>query len=227
MSVGKLSLSGKAPVTILFDLDGTLIDSSPSILSAFAATLSSHNIRPVVQLESSIIGPPLRDVLTKLSGTTNSELLDALGATFKVHYDTHGYKETAVFPGVSELLPDLWHRGIPLYIATNKRLHPTRLILEHLGWAEWFRGVYTLDCIIPHLLNKSAMLTYVLEDVGIDPAQAVYVGDKLEDGIAADENNLPFIAACWGYGALGKSEMKPTWRASHRPADVLTCCLGP
>lgn len=216
------NLSGKTLAAVLFDLDGTLIDSSPSILSAFAATLSSHNIRPALQLEPSIIGPPLRDVLTKLAGTTDSVLLDALGITFKAHYDTHGYKSTAVFPGVSELLSDLWNRGIPLYIATNKRLHPTHLILERLGWAEWIRGVYALDCIVPHLLNKAEMLSYVLGDAGIDPAQAYYVGDRLEDGFAADENDLPFIAACWGYGVFGESEIRPSWRAVHRPADVLT-----
>lgn len=219
------TLSGNTSFPIIFDLDGTLIDSSPSILSALGATLSFHDIRPAVQLEPSIIGPPLRDILAKLAGTADSVLLDAMGATFKAHYDTSGYISTAIFPGVSELLSELWRRGIPLFIATNKRLHPTHLILEHLGWIEWFRGVYALDCVVPHLLNKAVMLSYLLGDVGIDPAQAFYVGDKLEDGFAADENALPFIAACWGYGGLSESEMRSSWRASHRPADVLACCL--
>lgn len=218
-------LSGKTAAGIVFDLDGTLIDSSPSILSAFAATLSLHDIRPAVQLESSIIGPPLREILGKLAATTDPVLLDALGATFKNHYDTQGYKSTSVFAGISAMLLELGRRSIPLYIATNKRLRPTRLIVDHLGWAERFRGVYSLDCIVPHLLNKAAMLRHVLGEVGIDPAQTFYVGDKLEDGFAADENALPFVAACWGYGALGEAEIRPNWRASNSPEDVLTICL--
>jgi len=206
---------------IIFDLDGTLIDSSPSILSAFSATLSTHAINPAIQLDSSIIGPPLRETLSRLAGTKDEDLLDLLSATFKASYDTEGYKSTEVFIGVSEVLAELVRRDVPLYIATNKRLHPTRLILEHLGWAGWFRGVYALDCTSPHLPDKVAMLRYLLGDAGIDPAQALYVGDKLEDGLAADANSLPFIAACWGYGALGEAEVRPSWHALRKPADLL------
>lgn len=212
---------------IIFDLDGTLIDSSSSILSAFSATLSHHAIDPVIPLASGIIGPPLRETLSSLAGTEDSELLDELAATFKTFYDTQGYKSTEVFPGVAELLSCLWRGDTPLYIATNKRLHPTRLILEHLGWTRGFRGVYTLDCATPQLPNKTAMLAYLLGDAGINRKQAIYVGDKLEDGLAADANFLPFIAACWGYGALTESEIRPCWRALHKPAELVMSLLAP
>jgi phosphoglycolate phosphatase len=210
---------------IIFDLDGTLIDSSPSILSAFSAALSSHNIEPVVRLDSSLIGPPLRDTLSKLTGSNDLVLLDAMSDTFKGYYDNEGYKSTEVFPGVHEVLSELAHRNIPFYVATNKRLHPTRLIMKHLGWAEYFRGVYTLDCMTPNLLNKATMLTYLLADVGISSLQAFYVGDKLEDGLAADANSLPFLAACWGYGALAGTAVRQHWRLLHLPEDLIDSLL--
>ncbi|MEI7868320.1 MAG: HAD hydrolase-like protein [Candidatus Methylumidiphilus sp.] len=208
-------------IHIIFDLDGTLIDSSPSILSSFSTTLLSHNIQPAKSLDSSLIGPPLRETLSKLTESDDSELLDRLSATFKSYYDTEGYKSTEVFPGVHELLAELCRRNIPLYIATNKRLHPARLILEHLNWAKYFRGVYALDSIIPHLSSKAAMLGYLLEEVGIKATQAIYVGDKLEDGLAADGNSLPFFAACWGYGVLGEPEIKSGWRTLYEPKELI------
>ena len=208
-------------LSVIFDLDGTLIDSSQSILSALANALSANNIEPRIELESSIIGPPLAETMSALAGTGEAALLDLLCSDFKLFYDTKGYKATAVFSGVYELLAALSAKHVPLFIATNKRQHPTRLILEHLGWDSFFRNVYALDCVTPALSSKAAMLTHLLHVERIDPAQALYVGDKLEDGHAADQNNLQFFAACWGYGALTAKELRPGWRILNSPYELL------
>ena len=115
--------------------------------------------------------------------------------------------------------------GRTLSIAPNKRLLPTRLILEHLGWSEHFAAVYALDLFEPRLPDKAAMIARLLQDRGIAPADAVYVGDRGEDGESADANRLPFIAATWGYGSLEAGEMAPHWRAVATPAGPADAIL--
>jgi phosphoglycolate phosphatase len=118
---------------------------------------------------------------------------------FKQHYDVTGYKATVVFPGVGSMLHGLRDAGFRMHIATNKRLRPTRLILEHLGWAGLFGAVYASDFRTPSFGSKSEMLAVLIASEGISPEQAVYVGDRSDDRIAATDNALGFIAATWGY----------------------------
>ena len=116
--------------SIIFDLDGTLIDSAPSVLATLEATLAVHGIEPIMAFESRLIGPPLSEILMRLTGVVEPKLLNVLVETFKSLYDTSGYKASRIYPGASELLNELRQRNIPTYIATNKRRIPTELILE-------------------------------------------------------------------------------------------------
>jgi len=194
---------------VIFDLDGTLIDSAPSILACFATTLAAQGIEPSVPLTEALIGPPLRQTLIRLSGVRDEAQLGTMIENFKQHYDVSGYKATVVFPGIDGMLNDLRDAGFRLHIATNKRLRPTRLILQHLSWASLFGVVYASDSRTPSFGSKSEMLSVLIESEGISPAQAIYVGDRSDDKNAATDNALSFIAATWGYrdeGLTGTSE---------------------
>ena len=184
---------------LLFDLDGTLVDSAPSILAGFGAVVERHSIAPQVPLDSRLIGPPLLPTLARISGITEPAPLEAMAATFKAWYDTEGYTLTAVYPGIDAALHALADRAA-LYIVTNKRIHPTRQILAHLGWAPLFAGIYAQDAFNPPLASKAAVISRVIETHGIDRAGALYVGDRAEDGEAATTNGLRFAWATWGYG---------------------------
>jgi phosphoglycolate phosphatase len=194
---------------VIFDLDGTLIDSAPSILACFAATLAAQGIKPTVPLTEALIGPPLRETLSKLSGVRDEVQLGTMIEEFKQHYDVTGYKATVTFAGIDSMLNDLHDAGFRLHIATNKRLRPTRLILGHLGWATLFGAVYASDSRTPSFSSKSEMLSVLIESEGLSPDQAIYVGDRSDDWKAATDNTLGFIAAVWGYrdeGIIGMSE---------------------
>jgi phosphoglycolate phosphatase len=123
--------------TLIFDLDGTLIDSSASILAGFAAALDDLKIAPKLPLTATVIGPPLHETLANLTGSSDAGLIDSLTSSFKNYYDTEGYKATTVFSGVDEMLKQMHAAGAALHIATNKRLLPTHLILKHLGWGDY------------------------------------------------------------------------------------------
>ena len=211
---------------ILFDLDGTLIDSAPAILASFREAFARTGIAPARAIDASVIGPPLVETLQLLSGSDNPALIARLVEAFKASYDSEGYKATAAYAGVGELLAELAGAGLTLSIATNKRLHPTRLILEHLGWSRHFAHVYALDLFTPRLPDKAAMIARLLADQNIAREQAIYIGDRSEDGESADANGLPFIAVTWGYGSLSPTEMRAGWRAAARPEALGALLLG-
>ena len=211
---------------ILFDLDGTLIDSAPAILASFREAFARTGITPARSIDDSVIGPPLVETLQLLSGSDDPALVAGLAEAFKASYDSEGYKATAAFAGVGELLAELAGAGLTLSIATNKRLHPTRLILEHLGWSGHFAHVYALDLFTPRLPDKAAMIARLLADQNIAREQAIYIGDRSEDGESADANGLPFIAVTWGYGSLSADEMRPSWQAAAQPEALGALLLG-
>ncbi|HRP26065.1 MAG TPA: HAD hydrolase-like protein [Thauera sp.] len=212
---------------VLFDLDGTLIDSAPAILASYREAFAAAGREAVMPIDAGIVGPPLLETLQMLAGTRDAGVIEALAAHFKASYDTRGYRETAAYEGVGEMLARLVGAGCRLSIATNKRLHPTQLILAHLGWAAHFDAVYALDLFEPRLPHKAAMIARLLQDRGIAREQAVYVGDRSEDGESADANGLPFLAATWGYGSLAAHELAPHWRAVATPAALADAILAP
>ncbi len=205
---------------ILFDLDGTLIDSAPAILASFRDAFAKARIVPVIAIDDSIIGPPLMETLQLLSGSQDPALIARLADGFKAGYDTEGYKATAAYEGVGAMLARLKGAGLSLSIATNKRIHPTRLILEHLGWSGFFDHVYALDLFEPRLPHKAAMIQRLIADRDIPREAAIYIGDRSEDGESADANALPFIAATWGYGSITPAEMPVHWRQAASPDEM-------
>ena len=209
---------------ILFDLDGTLIDSAPAILASYRDSFAAAGREPVRPIDASIVGPALTETLQMLTGSTDPALMDELAGHFKASYDSTGYLQTAAYEGIGDLLSQLANSGLRLAIATNKRLHPTQLILQHLGWSSYFDAVYALDMITPRLADKATMIARLLAERSIPREAAVYIGDRSEDGESADANGLAFIAATWGYGSLQPAHMAPRWRAASSP-QVLAATL--
>lgn len=184
---------------LIFDLDGTLIDSSDSILESFRRAFDKVGKTPLHPLTADIIGPPLRETLSNVSGLSDSEELDRLATAFKAHYDTEGYKYTKIFPHIPEMLAELTQKQVPLYIATNKRNIPTRLIVDYLDWTSYFTGIYALDSLISPSAKKSDLLKHIVKEYTMNSLRTLYVGDRLEDKNAAASNYLKFAFAAWGY----------------------------
>lgn len=203
---------------IIFDFDGTLIDSAPSILSSLAMALDEAGIACRVPLTSSLIGPPLQETLSILTGVHDPDVIHTYVESFKCRYDGGGYKETRVYPGVAELLVALKSSGFSLHLATNKRYAPTLLILDYLGWRSLFQSVYALDLFDPRLPDKSALLEALMDEHALIPGDAIYIGDKAEDGLAAENNNLEFLGVAWGYGDFS-GECR--WEVLKSPASLL------
>jgi phosphoglycolate phosphatase len=105
------------------------------------------------------------------------------------------------------LLRELKNSGINLYLATNKRIFPTEKIIKYLGWDCLFLEIYALDKFShSHFISKSQMLGGLIKNESLDVKASIYVGDRLEDFLAAAENGLSTILVEWGYGDFKTKE---------------------
>lgn len=198
--------------SVIFDLDGTLIDSSTSVLASYKAAFDRVGCEPVCALTPAIIGPPLQPTLQMLSGSSDPQLLNALAAQFIEYYDSTGYKGTVAFEGSHLFLRELVASGVGLFIATNKRIAPTKLIVKHLGWSRLFQGVYALDSWRDVLPAKEHVIRQIIGLHDLNPYLALYVGDRDDDRIAAQHAGIPFFLVPWGYGVPSISAIRSSQR---------------
>lgn len=202
---------------IVFDLDGTLIDSAPSILASMQAAFDEAGIAPTMPLTSALIGPPLAQTLLSLLPPAEAHALPDLVQGFKSHYDVVGYQQSRIYPGVQDMLHALARRPLRLHIATNKRIAPTRSIVEHLGWSSLFTGVHALDSSATASPHKTAMLQRLRRELADESPW--YVGDRAEDAEAAQASAMPFFWASWGYG--GSEVPVPSARVLQTPLQLV------
>ena len=190
--------------SIIFDLDGTLVDSAESILAGFDYVLDLNRISPKRDLTSEIVGPPLTETLKLLSGITDNNKIGEMTEQFKAYYDKTACLMSKPYEGVHEGLARLKKIGFNLHVATNKRLIPTDRILSHLNWKDYFTSIFTLDMFDSSFDSKSAMIASQLKSNNINYIESIYIGDRVEDLAAAKANNLSFLGVLWGYGIFPK-----------------------
>lgn len=217
---------------IIFDFDGTLIDSAPGILATYSEVLSNERISPAVPLDQNLIGPPLQPTMAKLLGDElairKPELLTQLVEKFKLHYAITGITHTLAYPGADETLQALHDRGKTLYLATNKRVSPTLALIEKFGWQEHFALVYCIDSRTPAYLDKTAMLRQLLLENNLNAQQCLYIGDTHGDYLSARACNIEFLAALWGYedwfsGKATSGQMRLNGLSSLTELATLLC----
>ena len=201
---------------VIFDLDGTLVNSSASIIKSLQKAFSENGIETKEEIDQDIIGPPLKDILKTLSGHTHDSLIDDLSKSFKKHYDSTGYMKTEVFPGVYDMLLSIKSRDIAMYIATNKRINPTKKILSFLNWGSFFDGVYALDSF-QNVSKKEEIIENIIVRHDLDKNRTVYIGDTNGDSLSAYKAKVHYIMALWGYGV----DVCTTSISAKHPQDLI------
>lgn len=186
--------------TILFDLDGTLVDSSPGILQGYQLVLQTYNLTPKIEVGTHLIGPPLAQTLAIITGETEPQALSKLVECFKQAYDSEGYKSTQAYPGLKDTLTALSNAGYDLVLVTNKRRIPTIKTLEWFDLLPLFKAVFTPDTWQPPVTRKNDTMGRAISELNLDPAHCVMVGDSSDDAHAAADHGVAFVAVDYGYG---------------------------
>jgi phosphoglycolate phosphatase len=206
---------------VLFDLDGTLVDSYEGIAESLRSALRRTGVAEEPVFGREIMGPPLRELVAPWVPADDMTLLERVLGAFKAHYDEHGCRMARPFDGVAPMLEALAQRGFGASIVTNKRLVPARAIVDGLGWRRYFEGVHALDSTDPPAPSKAVVLEQVLAQYCVPPRETYYVGDRLDDGLAADVNGMPFAFAAWGCAPADLVGIKSHWRVLQGPMEVL------
>ncbi|HEV3410515.1 MAG TPA: HAD hydrolase-like protein, partial [Chthoniobacterales bacterium] len=155
---------------LIFDLDGTLVDSLGGIEAS--ARHAAGTCLPARELPSmrELIGPPIAKMFETLWPELPPDELKRLVGCFREHYDTEGCLLSQLYPGVRETLAALKEKEAVLFVLTNKPRYASRMILEHLGIWPYFTDLVSPDSREPAFRAKREGAQYLQKKYGLEPA---------------------------------------------------------
>ncbi|HEY4371575.1 MAG TPA: HAD hydrolase-like protein [Burkholderiales bacterium] len=186
--------------TLFFDLDGTLTDSKPGITRCIQHALErlGHAAPHADELEW-CVGPPLKASFARLTGNSDEQLLERAVEHYRERFSTVGLFENALYPQVAETLRALQGEGYRQFVVTAKPHVYARRIVEHFGLMGPIEIVYGSE-LDGTRGDKADLIAHVLETHALDPNDAVMIGDREHDVLAATACGVSAIGATWGYG---------------------------
>jgi phosphoglycolate phosphatase len=194
------SLNG---VTVVFDLDGTLVDTAPDLVATLNVLLTQEGIATLTLAEArDLIGQGARALIAKGFAAAGRPLdparLDGLFDRFITHYRAHIADASRPFPGVRDALGALKAAGAVLSVCTNKRTDLSVALLQALDLAGDFRSIIGADAAPASKPDPRHLLTAIAA-AGGDPARAIMVGDSGSDAGAAKAAGTPLVLVTFGY----------------------------
>ncbi len=194
-----MSSRAERPGAVLFDLDGTLLDTAPDLIGALNAVRADHG-RPAVPVDDfrRWVSQGGRRLLKEGFPELDEGGVEQLLPSFLAHYADNIAAHTRVYPGVLEMLARLEAERVPWAIVTNKPIGLTRQLLHCIGWTERAAVVVGGDSLAerkPHPLP----LQHALSGLGVSNDRAWMVGDDRRDIDAGKRANCRTLIARWGY----------------------------
>lgn len=210
------------PNAILFDLDGTLIDSAKDLINALNVLVTEHGKPPVdFEFARGAVSKGGRAILKRGFPDDTETAIDNLVPRFlEIYYSTTAI-HTRLYPGIDSVLAEIEKSGLPWGIVTNKPGWLTRPLLDKLALTSRCAALVTGDCL-PVRKPDPAPLLHACRLANIIPDQCIYIGDDLRDVQAGKAAGMGTLVAAWGY--LDGEDPKK-WDAdliATQPADLLT-----
>ncbi|MCU1424995.1 MAG: haloacid dehalogenase [Microbacteriaceae bacterium] len=211
---------------ILFDLDGTIVDSAPGITSTLAYTFERLG-RPIPTPAELLayVGPPLLDSFRDFAKLTPEESAEALDIYREKYLDVGAYDATQ-YEGVGAVLKAVHESPLPMSLATSKPELPATLILEHFNLARYFDVITGASADEVRSAKKDVVAEALirLAAMGADISRPVLVGDREHDVHGAAANDVPTIMVEWGYGSV--AEQVGAIEVVSTPEELQTLLLG-
>lgn len=196
---------------IIFDLDGTLVDSAPDLHAISNEVLAAHGHGSLrLETVASFIGNGIPKLVKRCFNAVRApiegEAFDKALAMFIEKYEQAPAKLSTFYPGVPETLEALREQGYKIGICTNKTDHLAKLIVEQMGMDKYVDFVVGGD-VIPEKKPAPEPLEYCAKNMGLELDQIVYVGDSETDAATARAAKVPFILFTEGYRKVLASDL--------------------
>lgn len=191
---------------ILFDLDGTLLDTFEGVSRSVAHTMEHFGLPIPNETEMRrYLGPPLIESFQKLAGMSEADAQTAV-KVFRERYKRLGIYEYGFFEDIKSVLKGFREMGYILAVATSKLETVAKTMLEHAGFTEEFTFIGgSVDT--PDRRQKSQVIAYVLEKLGNpDKSEVLMVGDRDNDVLGAKANSIACCGVLCGYGSREELE---------------------
>lgn len=205
---------------ILFDVDGTLIDSYPGILNAYRYAFAQLGLEfPGEAFVKSAIGGSLPHAFERLYGMGRAKAQEAI-RHYRSYYSEHGRHEASVYPGIQAALEHLRAAGMAIGTATLKSERFATEMLGELGLLPYFDAVCGMDA--GNTLTKSRLIARCMDRLHARPADTVLVGDSLFDAHGAAEAGVRFLPVTYGYGFRDPESLRRIHavKAASHPAEI-------
>jgi phosphoglycolate phosphatase len=190
---------------ILFDLDGTIIESKEGITNCIIETLTHFNYKPPSKNDLDwCIGPPLHDCYRILTNTQDANHLEEIINYSRQIYSEKWIYECSIYPGMMEVITNL-KKDKNVYIATSKPRVFAEKTMEHFGITNYFNKIFGSE-FDGKLENKEELIAHILKDQNISASDSIMIGDRKFDILGARANNMQVIAVTWGFADMDEFE---------------------
>lgn len=191
---------------VIFDLDGTLLDTSKGIIKAIDYTIQKLGLSDLPQnIKELFIGPPIYDSFSKYYGMTAEQSGEATEVFRNVYKDKY-LLEALPYDGIFEMLSGLNQQQCKLAVATNKRNDYAQNLLNYFGFDKYFECMIGSDA--QNKQRKSDIIRECLHRLKVDKYDdAVMIGDTLYDYFGAYEAGIDFVGVKYGFGFKAEKEI--------------------
>ena len=206
---------------VLIDLDGTISDSSPGMLTGFRKVFDRFDMeQPSDESIRRHFGPPLAVTWREVYGMTDEQIVVGL-EVYREYYHDVGMFENNLYDGIPDLIKDLHAKGVTLSTATSKPEFSASRIIEHFGLREYFTFIGAAD-LAGTRDDKSAVIAHTLENLQASSQthSIVMMGDRRHDVEGARENGIDTIGVLWGYGTAEELSTAGAIALAERPRDA-------
>jgi len=201
---------------IIFDLDGTLIDSLEDLAAATNHMLTSLGRKPVgLEQVRGYVGQGARRLVERAMPAATAEEIEIAINIFLTYNEAHIVDRTRLYPGAMETLAELRKAGMTMAVVSNKNVALCRKVLSTLGADGFFATVVGADSVALRKPSPEPLLM-VLRELGVTAGKALMVGDSINDIAAGNAAGIATVGCTFGYGDRAELE-DATWRIDSVP----------
>ncbi|HPY76008.1 MAG: HAD family hydrolase [Planctomycetes bacterium] len=206
----------------IFDLDGTLLHTAPQVLQNLQQAYQKAG-QPCDsdKFQPCLLGPPLQDIIEKLSPKLSYDIKSQIIENFHKLYDHAENDITIPFPHIIDTLQTLQKQNKKLFIATNKPLVSTHRLFQQHNMFGYFQDIYTVDKYSPPI-TKTQMIEEIIQKYNLEKTETTMIGDAITDAQAAKQATIYSISVLWGYEEDKQLLQEVTDKTIQSPTELLS-----